>query len=113
LVSRRGTPPSASTRYSFRDDGTLWVLPADGPWKREDGVFSSYDVFDPAGKHRQRVDLRGPGDAVRDALFFSRDRVYVVTDLLGATMGALGQEDNSAEEAAPVQIIAYELVEKE
>jgi hypothetical protein len=100
-------------QMTFRDDGTLWVLPADGLWKREDGVFSSYDVFDLAGKYRERVHLRGPGDAIRDALFFSQDRAYVVTDLLGASMGAMGREDSSGGDAEPVQIIAYELVEKE
>lgn len=101
------------TQMSFRDDRSLWVLPADGLWTRGEGVFSSYDVFDQAGEHRERVNLRGPGDPVRDALFFSRDRVYVVTDLLGAAMGAMGQEDRSAADAEPVQLIAYELVEKE
>ena len=94
----------------FRDDGSLWVLPASGIWRNEEGVLASFDVYDAEGIYRQRVELVGPGDPVRDAIYFSKDRIYLVTDLLGATMASMGRDDEGHEEAEPMQIIALKFV---
>jgi len=94
----------------FRSDGQLWVLPAAGVWRNSEGVLATYDVYDEAGVFRNRVELIGPGDASRDSIYFSEGRLYVVTDELGATMSALGVDDDTTDEVTePMQIIAYDM----
>ena len=95
----------------FRDDGSLWVLSSTGVYKRGDGVFASYDVYDRDGRFMNRVHVRGEGDPSEDGMFFVGDRLYVVTDLFGAFLAnfASAEEEAAAEEAEPVSIIAYQL----
>lgn len=98
-------------QVAFRPDGTLWVLPADGAWRTGDGVFASYDVYDREGRYLQRVDLLGDHDPVEDGVFFTQDRIYVVTDLLSALQANTGggDEDDVDYDAEPMSVVAYRL----
>ena len=97
-------------RLQFRDDGTLWVLAADGLYRATEGVFAAFDVFDRDGRYVQRVRFTAQGDASEDGIFLVGDRVYVVTQLLSAAMSDLGAGDgeDGAEDAEPMSVIAYE-----
>ncbi len=100
-------------QVTFRDDGTLWVMGSQGLWRTDDDVFASFDVYDLSGSFLKTVDLIAPGDPVYDAIFFSGNRAYIVTESLNALMASMGQEgeESAEEEAEPIRIIAYELGE--
>lgn len=94
----------------FREDGSLWVQSGADRWRSEGNVFTSFDVYDQAGRYVQRVALLADVDAVEDGLYFAGDRAYVVTDLFNAIMASVGGdgEDASASEAEPVSVISFE-----
>jgi hypothetical protein len=96
---------------AFRDDGSLWIMSSAGAYKRGDGVFATFDVYDAEGRFTTRVHLRGDGDPTEDGIFFVGDRLYVVTDLFGAFLAnfATTEEGEVTEEAEPVSVIAYQL----
>ena len=92
-------------RLFFREDGTLWVQSSRDQWRAPDGRFTSFDVYDREGRYVQRVHLDLEADAAQDGIFFSGDRLYVVTDLLSALWSNFGA--GGGEEAEPVSVIAY------
>jgi len=94
----------------FREDGTLWVQSGAERWRSDDGVFTSFDVYDTVGRYLQRVDLVADADAVEDGLFFAGNRAYVVTDLYNAIMARVGGDSEEAEDIAaePVTVISFE-----
>lgn len=92
-----------------RDDGELWVLTSHGLYAPPDGVAARLDVFDAEGAFVRQVDLRGPVDPERDALYMSRGRLYVVTDALGAAMSALGGGDGDTGEVEPSTLVCFDL----
>jgi hypothetical protein len=103
---------TAVTQMFFREDGTLWVLPATGRYEQPQGTMARFDVYDAEGRFQRRVSLQMPGNAVDDGLFFVGERVYVVTDLFGAVMANFGGdavEEEEPLEAEPVTLVAYEL----
>jgi len=106
----------AVAQIFFRDDGSLWILPARGMWERKPGVFASFDVYDKQGRFMRRAHLVLDGDPVEDGIFFVGDRVYQVTDLFGAVManfgGGTAAADGEAVQAEPVKVIAYEVASK-
>lgn len=95
----------------FRPDGTLWVQSGAARWRSPAGVFTSFDVYDVQGRFVRQVDLGADADAAEDGLFFVGDRIYVVTDLSNAVMARMGggAGDDTAPEAEPVTVVAYEL----
>ena len=95
-----------------RDDGTLWVQTSRGAWGVPEGEIGHYDVFDKAGKLVRQVILKGQGNPQQDGYFFVKDRLFVVTDFLDALMalqGGAGAAEETDEEAAPMEIICYQL----
>jgi len=96
-----------------RNDGTLWVLTSRGGFSAPKGVLGVFDVFDAEGKFVRQVSLKGQGSIERDGLFFSGERLYVVTDLVSARFAAFGGgAGGAAEEAAdtePMSVICYQL----
>ncbi len=90
----------------FREDGTLWVQNAQDQWRAPEDRFTSYDVYDPEGRFVQRIHLDLEANAVEDGIFFSGDRLYLVTDLLAAVMSSFGSGDDSAD-PEPVSVITY------
>ncbi len=97
---------------SARDDGTLWVQTSRGAWDVEDGELGHWDVFDKNGKLTRQVILEGQGDPQADGYFFVGDKLFVVTDWLDALMalqGGAGAADEADDDAAPMEIICYQL----
>lgn len=96
-----------------RDDGTLWVQTSrGGPAGLPGGQIGGYDIFDKDGKLVRQVILEGQGNPQTDGYFFVRDRLFVVTDFLDAMMalqGGAGASEEVDEEAAPMEIICYQL----
>jgi len=94
----------------FREDGSLWVQSGAHRWRAQDGVFTSFDVYDTEGRFVQQVDLQADADATEDGLFFAGNRAYVVTDLYNAMMARLGGEENEStfDDAEPVNVISFE-----
>jgi len=94
----------------FREDGTLWVQSGAQRWRAADGVFTSFDVYDPEGRFLQRVDLIADADPKEDGLFFAGDRAYVVTDLFNALVARMGGDNNEDVdlEAEPVTVVSFE-----
>ncbi|MEZ4650978.1 MAG: 6-bladed beta-propeller [Candidatus Eisenbacteria bacterium] len=93
-----------------RDDGSLWVMNSNGSHPK-DGVLGTFDVFDRNGHFVKKVTIEGEGKPRQDGYFFVGDRLYVVTDFLGAFLamqgGASGVETD--EEAEPMSVICYKL----
>ena len=92
-------------RVVFHDDGSLWVQTGQDQWRAPAGRFTSFDVYDREGRYARRVHLQGPGNAVQDGIFIGQSRLYVVTDMLGALMTAMG--GGGSDEAEPVGVVAY------
>ncbi len=98
----------------FRPDGSIWALSGRGIRELPAGVLAVFDVFDRSGEFVKQVELRGPGDAVRDGIFFAGDdRIVVVKgymESLGAQFGsgtmASGEDD---EEGSKLAVIYYQL----
>jgi hypothetical protein len=95
-----------------REDGTLWIQTSHGAWDVPEGEIGRYDVFGRDGKLERQVVLKGQGNPQKDGYFFVKDRLFVVTDWLDAMMalqGGAGSAEESDEEAAPMEIICYQL----
>lgn len=96
---------------SLRDDGSIWVINADGARDNPDGSLAVFDVFNPEGQFVKNVTLMGQGDPMEDLYLFVKDRVYVVTSFLQAAMTAQGVPDlyDEDEEPEPMSVICYKL----
>lgn len=95
-----------------RSDGSMWVLSSEGSRDKPDGAIGVFDLFDKAGKFVTQVALIGEGDPTVDGYYFVGDRLYVVTDLLQAslTLQSGGQPfDIGDEEPEPMSVICYEI----
>lgn len=98
---------AAIEQLQFREDGSLWVQSGHDRWAPRDDVFTSFDVYDRAGRYVRRVHLVGEDDPVEDGLYLGRDRVFVVTDQLAALLMSMGIDGVSDGEIEPVSVIAY------
>jgi hypothetical protein len=93
--------------------GDIWVLSSRGNREQPEGIFATYDVFDPAGHFTKQVQIACDGDGVRDGLFFLADgRIVLITGFTDAVLSQLGgggngTEDETEEEPAPMEIICY------
>jgi hypothetical protein len=98
----------------IRDDGTIWALGGRGIRELPAGILAIFDVFDRQGEFVKQVQLKGPGDALKDGIFFvGEDRVVVVKgyiDSLAAKFGAgaTASEDDDGEESF-LGVISYKL----
>jgi hypothetical protein len=101
-------------QINARDDGTLWVQTSRGANGLDEGTIGIFDVFDKKGKFTRQVTLKGEGDPLNDGYFFVKDRLFVVTDFLGALMALQGgaaeeAEEEEEDEVELMQIISYKL----
>jgi hypothetical protein len=98
----------AINQLTFRNDGSLWVLSSCGTWACPEGILASFDVYDRNGRYVRKVSFRGHGDPTEDGLFLRENRLYVVTELLGALMASFGASggDDASEEVEPMSVIA-------
>jgi len=103
------------------DDGYLWVLSSRSTREQPEGIFQTYDVFDPEGHFVKQVAVACSGSSQQDNLFILGDhRVVVVKGAVEAirTMfgnaGHGGEDDENAEsepaEAEPLEVIVYRVV---
>ncbi|MCP4546909.1 MAG: 6-bladed beta-propeller [bacterium] len=88
-----------------RDDGKLWVNHSRGSSDLAEDEIGTFDVFDAEGEYEQAVKLLGDGNAADDYLYFTRDRLYVVSGSLPVP----GQESAEEPEMMPLTIICYRL----
>lgn len=91
-------------------DNELWVQSTQGARDQDEGVLSTYDVFDAEGHYDRQVRVTLPGDGMEDALMFTRDgRVIVVTGFMSAVQALQGggQASDDEEEAEPMEVICY------
>jgi 6-bladed beta-propeller len=108
------TEPAIS-RVIVRND-ELWVLPADGQHDQPAGILQTWDVYGLDGRFDRRVGIACPGDGFRDMLFFTGANTAVIVagfqDAMDALRGVGSDEDIEEEDAAPVQVIAYTIVQE-
>jgi len=95
----------------IRDDGSIWVLTAEGSRDNPDGSLGVFDVYNKDGQFAKTVTLNGDGDALDDLYLFVKDRFYVVTDFLQAVMVAQGAQGlyDEEEDAEPMAVHCYKL----
>ena len=99
----------------FRPNGSLWVLSGKGNWRKDQGVFAVFDVYNTDGRFVQSVTLKCEGDSAKDGFYFSGDRLYRVSDQFAAIIGQFGgdEEPEDDDESDPLQVIAYSLGSRE
>ncbi len=101
-------------------DGELWVLTGQGRYRAPAGSMGVYDVFDShTGRFLRQVDLRAPGDPIRDATIPLVDQVIIIRGFYdavlsmagGGTAGEADVEEADLGDAAAeeVTILCYDL----
>ena len=91
----------------LRGNGDVWCLTSRSMWEAEDGVFAAYDVINEAGHYTQRVRVVCEGDATRDRLIISGDRVYRVAGYWDAVNRVQGSA--AGEDAEPMSVTYYRI----
>jgi len=98
----------------MRKDGSIWALSGRGIRELPDDVFAVFDVFDPSGEFVRQVELRGPGDALKDGIFFAgSDRVLVVKGYMESMMAPFGEGYKGSEDSPYAEpslaVVCYQL----
>ena len=98
----------------MRSDGSIWALSGRGIRDLPDDVFAVFDVFDPSGEFVKQVELRGPGNALKDGIFFAGpDRILVVKGYLESMMAPFGEgykaSDDDPDAETSLAVICYQL----
>jgi 6-bladed beta-propeller len=96
----------------MRDDGSIWALSGRGIRELPDGVFAVFDVFDPSGAFVKQVELRGPGNALKDGIFFAGpDRILVVKGYMESMLAPFGEgfTPSGDEEETYLAVVCYQL----
>ena len=102
-------PMINSLAFDGRD--RLWIQATPGSRNLPDGVMAVYDLFSPAGKCLQPIELPPVGDVEHDGVFFAgRDLLVLVTGFVDAARqlqagGALPEDEEA--EAEPMAVICY------
>jgi len=73
-----------------------------------------FDVFDPSGKFVKQVELRGPGNALKDGIFFAGpDRILVVKGYMESMLAPFGEgykaSDDDPDAETYLAVICYQL----
>jgi hypothetical protein len=104
------------SRLKVDDEGFLWVLHSRSDKDQRDGVFQTYDLFDPEGNYIRQVEVVCPGDPEEDGFFFVDDNSAVfVRGLVAAAVSMVGQRGPGEEEdddgyAEPLEIVYYRVL---
>jgi hypothetical protein len=96
--------------------GQLWVLPSRGIRQQDEGIHSTWDVFDSSGAFSRQVAIACEGDGQKDALFFPGGGLVVLVrehaDAVFAFRGR-GADNPEAEEedtdVRPLEVICYRI----
>jgi hypothetical protein len=95
-------------------DGSIWILTSRAMWVPPAGVFTSYDVFTPAGRFQKQVNVVCPGNPRQDLLFWTgEDLAFLVTgywDSALARFGGTGATIADEDEPEPMAVICYRVV---
>jgi len=81
------------------ENGDLWVLSSGGSRDQPDGIFQTYDVFDPAGHFIRQVAIACEHDSRNDRLFLIGERAIVVKGFLDAMRSLHGATDAAESDA--------------
>jgi hypothetical protein len=92
---------------SLRNGSELWCLTAKSMWEAKSGTFATYDVIDESGRYVRAVEVICPGDATRDRLLFSKDRVYRVSGYWDAVYRT--SNTDADETAEPMSVTCYRI----
>ncbi len=98
-------------------EGQVWVLPSRGIRDQDEGVHSTWDVFDTSGNFARQVSFECEGDGQEDALFFPGGGLAVLVREHAQAMFAFRGRgaDNPADEesdaeARPLEVICYKIL---
>ncbi len=90
-----------------RGNGDVWCLTSRSMWEAEGGVFAAYEVINDAGNYIQRVNVVCEGDATRDRLIISGDRVYRVAGYWDAVYRV--QDPVKGDDPEPMSVTCYRI----
>lgn len=92
-------------------DGNLWVETSRGGIDQPDGVFYTWDVFDPDGHFSEQVSAGCAGDGEQDMMLWTADGAIQVTGFVGAVRALQGGGAAEADddEAVPMEVICYRI----
>ncbi len=94
-------------------DGNIWVESSRGGVDQPEGVFFTWDVFDPDGKFVEQVSAACPGDGLDDMMLWTADGAVQVTGFQSAVQalqnGGAGNGE-ADEDAKPMEVVCYEVV---
>ena len=95
-------------------DGSIWILTSRARWVPPAGVFTSYDVFSPAGQFQKQVQVVCPGVPRQDLLFWTGENLaFMVTgywESALARFGGTGATIADEDEPEPMSVICYRVV---
>jgi len=98
------------------DEGVLWVQHSRSGLDQPEGVFLTYDTFDPEGRWLREVSFAGEGDPAYDGLRFLDDgRVLLVRGEVLARWAALSpgaRADFGEDKAGEMEVVYCRLVER-
>ncbi|MEN8007583.1 MAG: hypothetical protein ABFS42_11245 [Candidatus Krumholzibacteriota bacterium] len=100
------------------DQGNLWVLPSRGIQDQNEGIHSTWDVFDGSGAFVNQVAFACEGNGRNDALFFPGGGLAVLVREHAEAMFAFrgrGADNPDAQEeedgeALPLEVICYKIL---
>lgn len=108
-INIEDTHPDISTLHAD-DDGNLWVRTSRGDFNQPEGILGTMDVFDADGHFVKRVAFKGPGNLEQDNMYvLGGDRVVIVTGAVEAFRTMQGVTSEDSEEAAPLEVICYQV----
>ena len=113
-VERRASAVAFLQRgLRIRDDGTIWALSGRGIRNLPAGVLAVFDVFDRKGSFIKQVEIQGPGDPLKDGIFFvGKDRLVVVKGYMESLAAQFGSGTTASEgegEESFLAVISYKL----
>ena len=91
----------------FGPDGNLWVDCSRGGVDQPEGVFYTWDVFDPDGHFVEQVSAACPGDGENDMMLWTEDSAIQVTGFWDAILNRGGGDDD--EDPQPMQVVCYRM----
>jgi len=91
----------------MRNDGEIWALGARGIRELPAGVLARFDVFDRSGEFVKQVELNGPGDALKDGIFFvGDDRIVVIKGYMESLAAQFGSGTTAADDESDESLLA-------
>jgi len=96
--------------------GQLWVLPSRGIREQDEGIHSTWDVFDSSGAFVRQMAIACEGDGQKDSLFFPGGGLVVLVrehaDAVYAFRGRGADNPEAEEEDAdvrPLEVVCYRI----